>query len=229
MTEKVKNSNRQRALLFGGIIAVAMIVGVAAIIISMTGARGGAKFNYDEIPQSFTEDGAPVLGDPNAPITIVEFADFRCPHCQSYTSVMADVIENHVITGEAKLEFRMFPSIDRNGFNFALVECAVDQDANFWEAHDIMFNMTARGWHQSSSQEFANQVDVSYGELLNCASDADQWVTDATIGQRAGVSGTPGIRIRLGDGQLQPISQQHASGGPSYPVIRAAIEQANSF
>jgi protein-disulfide isomerase len=230
MTEasKPKNGNSQRTLLFGGIIAVAVIIGIAAIIISSTGGTG-AKFDYSSIPQSYTEDGAPVLGNPDAPITVVEFADYRCPHCQSYTSVMSDVIENHVVTGEAKLEFRMFPSVDRQGFNFALIECSVEQGANFWEAHDVMFNMTSRGWNQTSSQQFADQIGVSYGDLLNCASNAQQWVTDAQVGQRAGVSGTPGIRIRFGDGQLQPISPQHTSGGPGYAVIRAAIEQANGL
>ncbi|MEL6151948.1 MAG: thioredoxin domain-containing protein [Chloroflexota bacterium] len=228
MVDQIKKSNQQRLLIFGGIIAVAVIIGIVAIVISTTDARGGAKFDYDTIPQSFTEDGAPVLGDPEAPITIVEFADFQCPHCQTYTGTVAQVIENHVLTGEAKFEFRMFPSVDRQGFNFALMECAVDQGANFWVAHDIMFNMTSRGWNQTSSQEFAERVGVSYGDLLNCAGDAEQWVVDATVGQQAGVSGTPGVRIRLNDGALQPLPGGER-GGPSYPVIRAAIEQANGL
>ncbi|MEM6281411.1 MAG: thioredoxin domain-containing protein [Chloroflexota bacterium] len=228
MAGQVKSASQQRTLLFGGIIAVAVVIGIVAIVISTTDARGGAKFDYDTIPQTFTEDGAPVLGDPAAPITIVEFADFQCPHCQTYTSTIAQVIENHVLTGEAKFEFRMFPSVDRQGFNFALIECSVEQGANFWVAHDIMFNMTSRGWNQTSSQEFANQVNVSYGELLNCASDAEQWVVDATLGQQAGVSGTPGMRVRYNDGPLQAIPGAER-GGPSYTVIRAAIEQANGL
>src|SRR4051794_33993937 len=39
---------------------------------------------YSDIPQSRTEDGAFVLGDPDAPITIIEFLDWGCPHCQAY-------------------------------------------------------------------------------------------------------------------------------------------------
>src|SRR5688572_1885482 len=43
---------------------------------------------YADIPFSRTVDGAPVLGDPDAPITIVEFADFACPPCQRYQPTM---------------------------------------------------------------------------------------------------------------------------------------------
>jgi protein-disulfide isomerase len=187
----------------------------------------GAKFDYSDIPQSVTDDGAHVLGDPDAPITVVEFADFRCPHCQRYTEVVEQVIENHVMTGEAKFEYRFFPTTDRQGFTARLVECAVEQDANFWEAHDVMFGLTSRGWTQTSSQEFANILDLNYGELLNCVNSADQVDRDARIGVNAGVTGTPAVRVRYGDGELQPIGPQYTGGGPPYSVIQAAIERAN--
>ena len=92
--------NKQRLYILGGGVAVAVIIAIIAIVATTSGGRvRGAKFDYSEIPQSFTDDGAPVLGDPNAPITIVEFADFMCPHCQEYTETIGRVIEEHVITG----------------------------------------------------------------------------------------------------------------------------------
>lgn len=229
-TNQSAGNNRQRMILFGGIIAAAVIVAIVAIVFSTSGASvRGAKFDYSQIPQSVTADGAHVLGDPDAPITVVEFADFRCPHCQSYTSTIARVIENHVATGEAKLEYRYFLTSDgaNQGFSSRLVECSVEQGANFWVAHDVMFDLTSRGWNQTSSQDFANRLDISFGDLLNCVNDATQYQTDMRLGQSNQVTGTPAIRIRYGDGPLQPISPQHVSGGPSYSVISAAINQAN--
>ena len=57
---------------------------------------------FADIPQSRTEDGAFVLGDPDAPVTIVEFADFMCPHCQAYQTTVNRFIEQYVATGQAK-------------------------------------------------------------------------------------------------------------------------------
>jgi protein-disulfide isomerase len=220
--------SRNRMVIFGGVLAAVAVVAIGAIVLSTSDAAvRGAAFDYSEIPQSRTDDGAFVLGDPAAPITIVEFADFLCPHCQEYTSVTKQVIEELVMTGQARFEFRMFQSSDRNAITFKLVECAVEQDADiFWEAHDVMFSLTSRGWTQTSSQQFANRLNLNFGELLNCATDAEQWVTDSRLGQSSGVTGTPAIRVRLGDGPLQPISEQFARGGPSFSVLRAAVEAA---
>src|SRR6188474_1184283 len=54
---------------------------------------------YADIPFSRTEDGAPVLGNPDAPITIIEFADFACPFCQRYEPTMQEFIQEYVATG----------------------------------------------------------------------------------------------------------------------------------
>lgn len=222
------SKNQQRFALLGGIVVVALIIAGAVIAFSTSDAAvRGAKFDYSSIPQSVTEDGAHVLGDPNAPITVVEFADFQCPHCQRYTEVTSQIIENHVMTGEAKFEYRYFPTTDRQGFTARLVECSVEQGANFWVAHDVMFGLTSRGWTQTSSQEFANILDLSFGELLNCVNSADQIDTDMRVGVNAGVTGTPAVRIRVGDGDLQPIAPQYEGGGPPYTVIQAAIQSAN--
>ncbi len=226
MTEtKSSTANTQRLILLGGIVVVALVVaGVAIWLNTSSAAVRGAKFNYADVPQTRTADGGFVLGNPDAPITIVEFADFRCPACQNYRDTVEQVIANHVMTGEAKLEFRMLPTVDRTGFSFQLVECATEQDASFWLAHDVMYDLASRGWTQTSSQEFAERMDLNYGDLLNCVTNADQFVTDAQLGQRSGITGTPGVRVRINDGNLQPIGQ---SSAPAYDTLRTVIEQAN--
>jgi len=220
------NANTKRLILFGGIALVALVVAGVAIALSTSSASvRGAKFNYSEIPQTRTADGGFVLGDPDAPVTIVEFADFRCPACQNYRDTVEQVIENHVMTGEAKLEFRMLPAADRTGFSFQLVECAADQGADFWVAHDVMYDLASRGWTNTSSQEFADRMDISFGDMLTCAADADQFMTDARLGQSSGITGTPGVLMRINDGDVQPIPG--GSTAPAYSTLRTVIEAAN--
>jgi protein-disulfide isomerase len=223
---------QNRAAIFGGIIALGVVIAGIAIFLSTRSAAGqGARFDYDTIPTERTTDGAFVIGDPDAPITVVEFADFMCPHCQTYTSVTDQFIEEQVLTGAARFEFRMFQSSDASGITFRLIECAVEQDENiFYAAHDVMFDLTRRGWNRTSSQEFANELDLNYGEMLNCVGDNSrnwQFITDSRVGQSAGVTGTPGVRIRLADGNLRTISPEYARGGPSYTVLAATVQAAN--
>lgn len=219
--------NQQRYLIFGGVIAVVAVVAVAAILVSNTsGTVQGARFDYASMSPERLEDGGFIIGDPDAPITVVEFADFMCSHCQSYKSTMEQLIEEHVATGNARFEYRLFPTVDRQGFTHGLAECAAEDDpVNFWVAHDILFDIAPR-WNQESGQEFADRMGLNYGELLNCVREADQFMTDAQLGQRAGVTGTPAIRIRLGDeSQLRPIGANERGAVP-YNLIEAAILQA---
>src|SRR5690606_1092531 len=58
-----------------------------------------APLDISEIPQGRLEDGGFYIGEENAPIIIVEFADWACPHCQTYRAIMDQVIEEYVVTG----------------------------------------------------------------------------------------------------------------------------------
>lgn len=225
-------NQQNRAAIFGGIITLGVIVAAVAIFLSTRNAAGqGARFDYDTLPMTRTEDGAFVIGNPDAPITIVEFADFLCTHCQTYTDVVDRFIEEQVLTGAAKFEFRMFQTADSAGVTFRLMECAVEQDETiFFAAHDVMFDLTKRGWNRTSSQDFANQLGLNYGELLNCVGDNRntwQFMTDTRLGANAGVSGTPAVRIRINNSNLQPISAEYVRGGPSYAVLAATVQAAN--
>ena len=52
---------------------------------------------------------APVKGDPNAPMTIVEYSDYQCPFCERfYTQTMGPLVDEYITTGKAKLVFKDF-------------------------------------------------------------------------------------------------------------------------
>ncbi len=103
---------------------------------------------YADIPFSRTADGAPVLGNPDASITIVEFADFACPFCQRYEPTMQAFIQEYVATGHAKYEFRILPTTggQMTAFIGSMVKCMEEQRAGvFWPLHDELYARAEQG------------------------------------------------------------------------------------
>lgn len=161
---------------------------------------------YEDIPQSRTEDGAFVLGDPDAPVTIVEFADFMCPHCQDYQVTVHDFIEQFVTTGQARFEYRFYPIVHPtySVFTAQIAECTeVQRDGAFWASHDLLYDLAADGRIGPTTPEnVAGTLGLDPEKLEACLDTATQHEVDTQIGQSLGVNGTPATTVRLPDGSL---------------------------
>jgi protein-disulfide isomerase len=183
--------------------------------------------DYSEIPQSRAEDGGFVLGDPDAPITIVEFADFMCPHCQAYHPIVHELIETYVVTGQAKFEYRFFPVVDRDlsPLTAGLAECSeLLNPGSFWEAHDLLFEYTSAGFNGLTPFAFAARAGLDYDEMVTCLrEEAGQVSIDVTLGQEVGVGGTPTVMVRYGDGDLEAITDADGNEVPSSSVPMAIL------
>src|SRR5690606_3161075 len=105
------------------------------------------------------EDGAFIMGDPDAPITLIEFTDFACPHCQRYQPTIDQFIATYVNTGRARLESRVFPTAggQQTAVAAAAAECADEQVAGaFWQARELLF-----------AYAMAGQYDITFLDRLN--------------------------------------------------------------
>jgi protein-disulfide isomerase len=188
-------------------------------------------------------DGGFILGDPDAPITIVSFEDFTCPHCQRYEPTVEGFIEQYVATGQARFEYRFFPIVDPTYavLTTQIAECADDlRPGAFWEAHALLFQIgTATGFDNTTTRLVADELGLNYNDLLQCTTSADQYVTDYALGQSLGIQGTPGVMVRYGDGAPQfieidgtvydrggvPINvlAQVVTAGPQAPAIEPTL------
>ena len=190
--------------------------------------------DYDSIPQGRGVDGAFIIGDPAAPVTIVEFSDFLCPACQTYHETLRQLIRDYVATGQARFEYRMFPVIDAvaSPLVATLVECADTlEPGSFWRAHDLMFELVREGFHGLTHFTFAARAGLNYEELGICVNEqANQVVTDSELAQELGVGSTPTIMVRLGDGDLEFVHDQNGNrtqGGLPYFVLESIVVEAN--
>jgi protein-disulfide isomerase len=87
-----------------------------------------------------------VLGDPNAPVTLIEYASVTCPHCAAFNEqVMPGIKEKYISTGKVKLVFREFPTAPANYslIGSVLARCAADKAGP--EAYFLVTDALFRG------------------------------------------------------------------------------------
>lgn len=227
-----RRPNPQRQLLIlGGIIAAAIVV--IGIAIALSGNRPVADIDFSAIPQSRGEDGAFILGDPNAPVTIVEFADFACPHCQDYHATISEFIKQYVMTGKARFEYRVFPTTggETSRFTGQLLECAEEQRPGaFWESYRTFYDLAMNSlYNQDVGRVAAQRMGLNYSQLLECSNSATQVQTDIAYGRNREVTGTPAMMVRYGDGDAQWISYNgttYSRGDVPLGVLGAVVDSA---
>ncbi len=147
-------------------------------------------------------DDDPVLGDKNAPLTIIEFSDYECPFCKrSFDQLLPELKKNYIDTGKLKLVFRDFPlSFHASAHEEAeAAECARSQsnDAVYFKFHDQIFTQTTSngtGLALSKLPLIAQSLGLNVGQFKQCldsgkfSGEVDKDIADGTA---AGVSGTP--------------------------------------
>lgn len=122
---------------------------------------------------TFVDNGSPILGDPNAPITLIEFGDYQCHFCNVFFhSTEASILKNFVETGKVKMIFKDYNIIGPDSINASHgAHCAKDQGM-FWEYHDILYsNWTGEnnGWASSQNLEiFAQGIGLNMDMWSEC-------------------------------------------------------------
>jgi protein-disulfide isomerase len=116
---------------------------------NLIGAYNGDPKMFDPVKKTIVLGDAPIRGDSNAKITIVEYSDFQCPYCQAATPTINQILNEY--KGKVKLAYKHLPlSIHKNAQKAAEAsECAKEQ-GKFWEYHDLLFN-TQQQWGALSS------------------------------------------------------------------------------
>ena len=155
-----------------GLLVVGIAV-VAAIVISNRDDGSTSSGNVATVvaatplPEGIPQNGT-VLGDPNAPLLIVEYGDYQCPFCRKFaTGDMSRLIQDYIATGKARLEYRQFPIIgstgtnyDQSGESFRAAEaayCAADQNL-FWPMHDALFMNAVGEFKKSFTDERLKRI-----------------------------------------------------------------------
>jgi len=153
-------------------------------------------------------DDDPVKGNPDAPITLVEFSDFQCPFCYRFhQNTLPLILENYVDTGKVKFVYRDFPivSLHPNGAipTAIAAECA-DEQGMFWQYHDKIFQ-NQKNWERLPAEDIINVLKTyaqelglntnQFNDCLDSGKYLDEVNKDLQDGSSYGVTGTPGFFI----------------------------------
>lgn len=233
MSSKRKAKSRARArqtesqsgfktygLIMGAIALV--VLAVSAMVILGQGRSSASSASTDLAKVSLDKSTGPA----DAPVVVVEYGDFQCPHCRQFAiSTERRLKETYVDTGKVRFVFRHFAFIgDESRWAAEASECANEQ-GRFWDYHDKLFEEqngeNAGTFTQNNLKRFAADLGLDTEQFNQCLDSGKYRAKvqqETTEGQQLGVHGTPTVFV---NGQL-------IRNGSSYQALQAAIEAIKS-
>jgi len=224
--------NKRRNAMIAGLIAVVVVVAAILILVSSGDSSNSStpaanaplnglketKAMLDGIPQ----DGN-ALGKKNAPVTMIEYADYQCPFCRDYAlNTMPILINDYVRTGKLRMEFEPLTFIGPDSETAARAGAAAGQQDLEWNfSHLFYFNQgTERSGYVTDA--FINKlyagagVDAAKANAYRTTPAAAVPIATASAGaEKYGVASTPSFVVG-------------PTGGP-YTKLDVEISNADAF
>lgn len=180
----------------------------------------------------------PYLGEESAPVSIVEFGDYKCPNCKNFAdNVVPLIVKEFVDSGKAKFYYFHYPFINVDSERTAKFSEAVYHELGndkFWEFHELIFDkqpedtryetidVFTEEFLTKTLEEIASEEEVKkVVAYFDTKAPEEAWKSDEALGGKLGVSGTPTIFVngKRFDGQTMDDLNEL--------VEKAAKEQGN--
>ncbi len=229
--QRLKKQRQQRLAIILAIAAVATVAIVAIVIINSASSPANSPI-VEITPKVYPQVDRNSIGDPNAPVKIVEYSDFQCPLCKRFADETEQaIVDDYIKTGKVYFTYRSLGNFISDNIRMGKTEsrdsamaayCAADQ-GKFWEYKDSLFT----NWKGEDVGSFTQKrliamaesigLDVEqFSQCLKSGKYRDQIDQDSQDGNAAGVNGTPAFFI---NGEL-------LMGAQPFETFRQAIEAA---
>jgi protein-disulfide isomerase len=231
-------ARKRRLLQLGGLAVVAAIIVAVLVVVSSGGTDDAPERQAGETVAGQTEvrerfEGIPqdgiALGDPDAPVTLVEFVDMQCPFCADFARQgLPTILEEDVREGRVRLEIRTMAFIGDDSQTLArAVAGAAEQDRG-WEALDLFFINQGRENSGFADEDYVRDTLSAIGGL-----DVDKALADGegaagttaineaqALASRLGIASTPSFAIGRTGESVAPIEVTDLGGGALRDRIR---------
>jgi protein-disulfide isomerase len=138
-----------------------------------------------------------ILGDDNAPVTVVEYGDYECPHCAAAQPIVADILLR--LGGRLRFVYRHFPMVEVHPVAGPAAEAAEFAGSRglFWQMHQSIFANQPRLSVPVLIALAANLKlsPVDLRDALASGTFAEKVRGDFISGVRSGVNGTPSFFV----------------------------------
>lgn len=210
---KKEQQKRLRQILY--IVGGALLVVLLAFAINAFVSKDSGKIAQSEIititPRTRPQVDGHSMGDPNAPVKILEYSDFQCPYCKQFADTTEQaLIDNFIATGKVFFTYHSMGNFVSQNIGQGGTEsrdsaeasyCAGDQE-KFWEYRDILFANSLgedQGYFaRSRLEKMAEAIGLDLSQFNKCL-DSKQFRAqvnqDYADGIAAGVTGTPSFII----------------------------------
>jgi len=160
-------------------------------------------------------EAGPVKGDPEAPITIIEFSDFQCPFCAQIQTTLDQIFDTY--GDDVKLVFRHYPlPFHENAESAALASMCANEQDNFWEYHDLLFE-NQEDMTMTNLKKWAADLGLDAEKFNSCLDNQsykEEINKDIGDAQAVGVSGTPAFFV----------NGQRLVGAQPFEAFKAVID-----
>lgn len=212
---------------------------IATLVLAGAAAAVLAACENDNLPEPYTVVpiqpflGAPILGDPNAPVELTEYASTTCGHCLAFHEEVFPALKAaYIDTGKVKLRWVVLPTAPE-GLSLAgaaIARCA--GESKFFDAIGAMFDAQEKLFDVSGNPRqlqlelnaIGARFDLTPDEVGTCLDDPS--IMDATraalADMPATITGTPSFAI--GGVQLEAESLEGLSAALDAEIARASAE-----
>jgi protein-disulfide isomerase len=221
----VKKSKKSNTPFFGA-LAVVAVVGIGALAYVASRPQTEAK-TVDPATLVPGEPQGYLLGKPDAPVQVIEFADFECPACGQFATLAEpDVRKRLIEPGTVAYRFYDYPlAMHRNTWQASNAAACADEQGKFWEYHDILFNEQDRWNGQATSRpkgkfkEYAQQLGLKVDQWEQCY-DAQKYQPRIKANEQ--------MAIKRGAGQTPTfvIGNKMVPGAIGFDRFKALVDSA---
>lgn len=209
-------------------IPVVIIIGIVTVYYESESAVDKSNLGVQRhLGTVDTSMGSPILGNINAPITIIEFGDYQCPQCDRwFHEVRPSIEDNYIKTGKANLIFVDLAFFGPDSTKAAeATYCAADQ-GKYWEYHNILYSNQGSinsGWASSGNLKiFAFQIGLNM-DLFGACLDEDTYKKrvehNIQVAKNSGANETPTFII------INTEVQQEITGAQPFSAFKQTIDR----
>ena len=197
----------------GILLAIAAAAAVLLGVLAFLGGMGGDSADDIQtaaLMSTLMDNGSPILGDVDAPITLVEFGDYQCHFCNVFFHNTKDrLTADYVDTGKVRIIFKDFTIIGPDSIKAAEgSRCATEQGL-YWEYHDTVYsywNGENNGWASLDNlHRFAAEagLDVpAWSECVQSGRHAEAVSASSRDARSLELGGTPSFFVISPDGSV---------------------------